>query len=161
MAKYDVESLETDLLGLIQDNLETKLDEIETEKGDGISIIAPLASEYFNSTDIAVDNNRFWMFYGVVDGTVDNIGPGSAEINRYMFLAYFNELNVGASIVRKKCLRMIRALKEIIEENFRNIPMASLLKIGTIAPTSASWEENESSPIYKVGGIYIETIIAG
>lgn len=158
--KCDVEKLEADLLVLVKAKLPAKLAEITAEKADSITLPAPLDSEYFNSTDDEVDNRKLSVQYGLIDGSPLSISSATAEDNRYIFLIYLNEMNKNPGIVRKKLFRYIRAFKEIFEENFDSFPHVSDMKVQTIAPTSASWEENETSPVYKVGGVYIETSLA-
>ena len=157
--KYDVERLEADLLALVKSKLPAKIAEINTEKADSIIIIAPADAQYFNTTDDEVDNRKISVQYGIVDGSPDSIFSHTAEDNRYIFLIYLNEMNKKTGIVRKKLFRYIRAFKEVFEENFDRFPCVSNMKVQTIAPQH--WAENEKSPVYKVGGVYIETSIAG
>jgi hypothetical protein len=158
--KYDAELLETDLLNLVQSNLPAKIAEITAEKADSIVVDVPLNEQYLNSTDDQVDNFTLTVIYGLTDGEPFSISSGTAENNRYMFLIYIDELNEQPGVVRKKLFRYIRALKEIFEENFDRLPCVSKLDLQTVAPTSASWDKNERSPVYKVGGVYISTSIA-
>ncbi|MGY5854061.1 MAG: hypothetical protein RTU92_10875 [Candidatus Thorarchaeota archaeon] len=144
---------------LVQNNLAAKLAEIDAEKADGITLEVPASDQYFNSTDDEVVNQSLVVYYGLTDGNPNSIGSATAEDNRYMFLIFLDELNLQPGIVRRKILRYIRAFKEIFEENFDRFPFLSLMKVQTIAPNSASWDENETSPVYKVGGVYIETSI--
>lgn len=153
--KYDVEILEADLLALVQAKLPGKLTEITAEKADSITIPTPANDQYFNSTDDEVDNRTLAVQYGIVDGSPDSISSNTAEDNRYIFLIYVNEINQLPGVVRKKLFRYIRALKEVFEENFDQFSFVSKMNIVTIAPQS--WAENENSPVYKVGGVYIET----
>lgn len=158
--KCDIETVEADLLTLVQAELPGKIAEITAEKADSITLDVPLASQYFNTTDDAVNNYKLSVLYGLVDGDPFSISSSTAEVNRYMFLIYLDEMNESSGIVRKKLYRYIRALKEIFEENFFNFPQLSNMTLQSIAPTTAGWDENEISPRYKVGGVYIETSIA-
>jgi len=157
--KYDIEIAEADLLALVKVQLPAKLTEITAEKADSITLAVPADAEYFNGTDDSVDNRALSVYYGLIDDTPNSIGSATAEEGRFMFLFYLNELNQKQGVIRKKLFRYIRALKEIFEENFDYFPYLSTFKIVTIAPQS--WRENETSPAYKVGGIYIETALAG
>lgn len=158
--RYDPERLEADLLKLVKAKLPAKLSEIEAEKADSIVLTVPVDSQYFNTTDDQVDNRKLSVMYGLVDGTPLSIGSNTSEDNRYMFLIYLDETNLKPGVARKILFRYIRALKEIFEENFNYIPCTSKFILQTIAPTSASWDENENSPVYKVGGVFIQTSIA-
>lgn len=159
--KYDPESLESDLLKIVQENLPGKIAEISAEKSDSIVLDVPADSQYFNTTDDEVLNAKLTVMYGLTDGAPVSIGPNTAEDNRYMFLIYLDDINQKPGVVRKKLYRYIRALKEIIEDNFNYLPCVSDLKVQSISPTSATWDENENSPVYKVGGIFIQASIAG
>jgi len=158
--KYDVERLEADLLALVQNKLPAKITEITTEKADSITLDIPTNDDYFNTTDDEVINRKIIVQYGLIDGEPFSVSSGTAEENRYIFAVYLDEMNEAAGVVRKKLFRYIRAFKEIFEENFYFFSCVSKLDIRTIAPTSASWDENETSPVYKIGGIYIETSLA-
>lgn len=158
--KYDIEILEADLLTLVKSKLPAKIAEITAEKADSITLPVPTDSEYFNTTDDEVSNRKLLLQYGVIDGAPLSISSNTAEDNRYIFLIYLNELNKKPGIARKMLFRYIRAFKEIFEENFDRFPHLSNMTVQTIAPTSASWEENEMSPVYKVGGVYIQTSLA-
>lgn len=160
--KYDIERLEEDLLALVQSKLPDKIAEISAEKADSIVLEVPLDSQYFNTTDDEVDvsNQTLNIQYGVIDGAPFSVSSNTSEDNRYIFLIYLNELNGIPGEVRKKLFRYIRAFKEIFEENFDRLTCASSIKVQSIAPTSASWDTNETSPVYKVGGVYINIAIA-
>lgn len=159
--KYDIETLEADLLSIVQTYLPAKLAEITAEKADSITLTVPVADDYFNTTDDEVNNRKLSVQYGVIDGQPLSIGPQVAEDNRYIFLVYLDETNLKTGVARKMLFRYIRALKEVFQENFRRIHCCSLMTVQSIAPTSASWDENENSPVYKVGGVYINAAIAG
>lgn len=155
--KYDIERLESDLLQIVQDNLSAKLAEIEAEKADSISLVAPSNSEYFSTTSDAVDNRIYSIQYGVESVDTLSNSSSTAEVVRLIFLRYIPELNQQQGVVRKQLYRYARAFKEIIEENFRKIPCSSTIKITTVAPQR--WQDNEFAAVYKVAGIYIETEI--
>jgi hypothetical protein len=157
--KYDIERLEADLLALVKSKLPAKIAEIQAEKADSINLVVPVDADYFNTTDDEVINRKLSVQHGAVDGLPNSIGPATAEENRYVFIVYLNELNEGpGGAVRKKLFRYARAFKEILEENFDRFPQVSNMKIQTIAPQA--WAENENSPVYKAGGIYIKTSLA-
>lgn len=158
--KYDIELVETKLLTLVKAKLPAKLTEIETDKGDGLTLDVPTDSQYYNSTDIdeEVINQSPLIKYGVVINDVVSISAATAEDNTYMFLIHFDDLNETQGVVRKKLLRYSRAFKEIFEENFKAFSFLSSLQIQTIAPHL--WRENERSPVYKVAGVYIQTSLA-
>jgi len=157
--KFDIETLEADLLALVKLKLPAKIAEITAEKADSIALDVPGNSQYFNSTDDEVDNRKLSVQYGIIENDPASISSNTAENGSYIFLVYLSEINNKPGILRKKLFRYIRALKEVFEENFDRFPCASNMKITTIAPQS--WRENEMSPVYKVGGIYIKTSIAG
>jgi len=155
--KCDVEVLENQLLALVKAKLPAKLAEITTEKADSITLEVPTDAQYFNTTDdeVNVSNQPLLVRYGLEDQSPNSISSATAEDNVYIFLIYLNDLNKKAGVLRKKLFRYIRAFKEIFEENFDAFPHVSKMIIKTIAPQM--WMENETSPVYKVGGVYIET----
>jgi hypothetical protein len=159
--KCDIETIEADLLALIKSNLAAKLSEIETEKADGLTLAVPTDAQYFDSTDIdeLVINEDLLIKHGLVESEVLSISSANAEQNTYIFLIYLTNLNAPQGEMRKKLFRYIRAFKEILQENFDAFPYLSRLDVSVIAP--AIWAENEQSPAYKVGGVYIQTTLAG
>ena len=70
---------------------------------------------------------------------------------------YFDELNQVKGVLRKKIFRYTKAFVQVFEENFDRIRFVSSIEIKIIAP--ASWSENEQSPVYKVGGVLIQTTL--
>lgn len=159
--KYDTEIFESDLLSLVKEKFPPKLAEIDAEKSDGIVLRVPLDSEYFNNTSDRVNNDIMSVMYGIVDGITNSIGSSFAQENRYIFLVYLNDLNSPEGETRIRLLRYIRALTEIFNENFRTFQCVSAMKIESISPNQIGWEENEDSPLFKVGGVYIEATIIG
>lgn len=156
--KYDVETLEADLLALVQTNLPAKIAQIEAEKADSITLEVPKNAQYFNSTDDKVDNRRFAVQYGLTGSSPVSISSNTAKDCQFIFLVYLDPINKKQGIARIKLFRYIRALEEIFEENFDRVQCVSNLNIITIAPSA--WAENENSPVLKVGGVYVETSLA-
>lgn len=158
--KYDVEKLEADLLALVKAKLPAKITEINTDKADSITLLVPTDAQYFNTTDdeASASNQILTVLYGLTGGSPISIQSATAEENQYIFLIYFNNLNLAAGIVRRSLLRYTRAFKEVFEENFDRLSFVSNMNIITIAPQL--WRENEKSPVYKVAGVYIETSLA-
>lgn len=159
MKKYDIEQLEEDLLAIVQSNLPAKLAEIDAEKNDGIILVAPTDSQYFSTTDDEVNNESVFIMYGADDSETVSIASSTSEDVKYFFIVYTNDINSVPGETRKRILRYSRALKEVINENFRSISFASSLVVATVAPFS--WGENERSPVYKAGGIYLRTTLVG
>ena len=158
--KYDVEKLEADLLALVKSKLPAKLAEITADKADSITLVVPVDDDYFNTTDDEVINRKLLVMYGLTDGEPLSISPATEERNKYLFAVYLDEMNEAPGVVRKKLFRYIRAFKEIFEENFDRLSFVSNMELEVIAPTSVGWQENETSPVYKIGGVYIETSLA-
>jgi len=57
----------------------------------------------------------------------------------------------------KKMLRYIRALQEIVAENFDKIPEASSLRVIAVNPQDL--QDLDESTFHKIGGISIQTAI--
>lgn len=158
--KYDIEKLEADLLALVKAELPAKLTEITAEKADSITSVIPVDADYINTTDDFPINRKLIVYYGLTDGDPFSISAATSQDNRYAFLVYLYELNQTPGVVRKMLFRYIRALEEIFKENFDRLSFVSNMSLAVIAPTSAGWDKNEKSPVYKVGGVYIETSLA-
>jgi len=159
--KCDIEIVEDKLLELVKDKLPAKLAEIDAEKADGVTLDVPMDAQYFNGTDIdeEVINQGILVRYGIVESEAISLPSATAQDNTYIFLIYLNELNAPQGELRKKLFRYSRAFKEIFEENFRKFTFLSGMDVTVVAP--AIWQENDRSPAYKVGGVYIKTAMVG
>jgi len=158
--KYDLEKLESDLLALVKSKMAVKLSEIEADKGDSITLEVPADDQYFNSTDIdeEIVNQVLMVRYGIEESDAISISSATSQESTVSFLVYLNELNQARGVLRKKIFRYGRALKEIFEENFRDLSFVSNMNIEVVSPME--WRENESSPAYKVGGVFIKATLA-
>ena len=152
----DVEDVENRIIGVIQDNLGTKIADINAEKGDTLLIEIPIDS-YITTFNESVNNKKSFVFYGV--DSIDTLPIGSATkqtINMFVFV-FFSELN-RQDENRKKSFRYSRAFKEIVEGKSNSFGPLSQIKITSIAPSD--FQLNENSPLYKIGGVIIEVDLA-
>jgi len=102
---------------LIQANLQTYLDVINTEKADGITLTAPIASNYINTEIDAIAGFPFIQF---VPNTDDNVIAGGwwDERDFNIIIKVHNVSKQGKiSECAKRSYRFERAIKEIIIDN--------------------------------------------
>jgi hypothetical protein len=146
--KYDVESFRDDIINLIKDNLDSKINEINLEKSDSNNISLVAAENYYNDINDQVLNANPFVHYGVL--TAEPIGSvgikTSLEVTIFVYV-FIDMLNaVGAET---KVLRYIRALSEVIQCDFKKF-RASL---SIVQRLPAIVQHNGSD--FKVGGINI------
>jgi hypothetical protein len=150
LSKYDIESFITDIITLVQDNLASKINSINTEKNDGYSISTIDTTSYFDDITDQVLNVNPFIYYTPVEITTEMVGP---KINTKITLAIsvvFDNNNQDGTI--KKVLRYTRCLREIIQENYKKFGYMSRLNVVEFAPTNI--QLNEGS-FFKMGGIQV------
>lgn len=161
MARYDAEQLLNDIFEIVKANLNTKLNEIKVEKdallGSG-NFAVPLIEDnaWFDSLDEKTANFDPYVYYGVNDNSV--IELASAESSQLtIFFTVVLHYNGDDANMYKKMLRYIRALQEIVAENFDRIPEASSLRVTAVNPQDL--QDLDESTFHKIGGISIQTAI--
>lgn len=129
----DVETLIDGLITLIKSKLSTKLAEIDAEKNDGVTLatIDNAAYSDFGIPDNILNYDPFiWVVENAISG--DSIGAHTAmeiEIFAAVVIADSgNDLSMG-----KRVRRYARAMKEVIEENFK---LQGTLEVKSMSPES-------------------------
>jgi nicotinate-nucleotide pyrophosphorylase len=154
-AKYDIEAFVDQVISTMQDDLPGKVTEINTEKGDELLINIPNESYYGNIMLQVLNVNQF-IYYQVVDiETNTNGGLTAIAVTLQVSVVFIDSSDVNTT---KKALRYSRALREVIQENFKISGSASRLKITEFAPQDI--QVNEGSD-FKMGGIHITSTITG
>ena len=159
--KYDVERLIDDTLAIVKSNLNDKLDEIQNEKDtllgdDNFNLPRIDDKAYFDSLDDKVANFNEYVYYGVGDNAVIEIASAEAsEVSLFFTVVLHYD---GDDRIYRKMLRYIRALQEIVSENFGEIPECSNFKVATISP--ADLKDLDGDTFHKIGGISISSAIA-
>lgn len=166
-AVYDTERLLSDLENVLKTKLNTKIAAITAEKDAlGVTLDLPTVDVnegiFFQTWDDKILNSSPGILYGLRDSVADG-SPYSATAEKLTLFVevYFtnpmNEADDGSGV--RRILRYMRAIKEIVQENFDSNEILSKIKIKTITPLSFRLD-NDSSDEIKVGGVELETSIA-
>ena len=157
MAQFDVESFMNHFLKVFQDNLTSKISEINTEKADDIVLKDIPAKQYIMDANAQTINFDELIYYGFpsITATDSHAGGISEEITMSFEVVFPSP--EGGQIDNKKIMRYTRALKEIAFENARKEARISDLTIDTFSPVVI--ESNLISPLIRIGGITLTGII--
>lgn len=158
MAKYDLENLLADCLGVVTSNLNTKLAAITSEKGDGLALETLDPAQIFfqdlNKSDAAASN--LFLFYGIEDPQADGIGPATALRNELFFILVLKDTGE-TTVFMKRLLRYMRAMQEIFQDNYDKIPRVGKIAVSSLSPVSFTIEGGGS---FKAVGVKIRAILA-
>jgi hypothetical protein len=153
MAKFDLEDFRDYFLNLIKDNLDAKIDELNAEKADSITLAKPDASHFIHKVnDQALAFDPF-IHYGFSDIKADSQAASVQWTPRMFFAFYFIDRDGG--VAENKLLRYTRAMTEIIAANVTNNAMISTVKIIPLPPAIVSFGDLDGAD-YQAGGIEIE-----
>lgn len=140
MSRFDTETLIKKCLTLVQAELNTKIQEINTEKGDfEIDTIEP-GAYYFAQLPAEVYNYSAFVVYGFMNNpTLES----SNEFNQIKSLEIFFEVvsvdageNEGQNVIYK-LLRYSRALEDIFNKNFSKIMEGyGKIQVSNLTPTT-------------------------
>ena len=147
---YDLESLMSDVKSILTTNLNTKIGDINTEKGDSITLLTVDSAAYFMQ-DLDHESLNFnpFVFYSVEDIDGTGFGPNTPQeflINVILVLADQS----GLTDVSTRMFRYSRALKEIFEENFSIKSNSNFISINVLAPVPLT-SLNESMEFRAIG----------
>lgn len=147
---YDLESLMSDVKSILTTNLNTKIGNINTEKGDSITLLTVDSAAYFMQ-DLDHESLNFnpFVFYSVEDIDGTGFGPNTPQeflINVILVLADQS----GLTDVSTRMFRYSRALKEIFEENFSIKSNSNFISINVLAPVPLT-SLNESMEFRAIG----------
>ena len=147
---YDLESLMSDVKSILTTNLNTKIGDINTEKGDSITLLTVDRAAYFMQ-DLDHESLNFnpFIFYSVEDIDGTGFGPNTPQeflINVILVLADQS----GLTDVSTRMFRYSRALKEIFEENFSIKSNSNFISINVLAPVPLT-SLNESMEFRAIG----------
>jgi hypothetical protein len=160
--KYDLERLLGDLLSIVKTNLNTKLNEIQAEKttllGAANFAVPPIAEgAWFDTLDDKTVNFDPYVYFGVNDNTVIELASAETSEFAIFFTVVLHNNNEDANVY-KKMLRYIRALQEVVSENFDRIPEVARFQVRTVTPNDL--KDLDGDTFHKIGGIVINTVIA-
>ena len=154
---YDLESILTDVLAVMTDNLNTKITAINTEKNDSITIGQVSSSSYFLDLDSKSSNHDPVVLYGIADVQNEAIGPATSKIVTIGVSIIKNDNGINPNIV-KQMLRYGRALEEIFQDKFKNKRAWGDFKVDVLPVLS--FLRSDVSQRYKIVGINIITTLA-
>jgi len=157
---YDIEVFRNSIIQLIQTELNIKITEINAEKNDDFNITDILPQNYYNDITDQVLNVSPFIYYGFV--SLDSSTTGTkTQTTITMFISvvfdnsntyYANDYGTYGSGTETKVLRYTRALKEVIQDNYKKFAWASPLSVTEFTPQD--FELNKGSD-FKVGGIHV------
>lgn len=157
MAKFDGEVLLYKLADLIKSKLNDKLTAIDSEKGNDFETPHLSNDAYFDDLDEDVSNFQTYCYFGINNNALIEGGNTFGEdYNVFFTIVRAYEGNDGKQ--NRKMLRYIRALKEIVAENFDKYSAASLLEVIAMNPTNMKDVDNDT--FHKLAGVVIRTAIA-
>lgn len=155
---FDVESFYDLAVATLKDNIDAKIDSLNAEKADAITLKKPEGDDYYPDFNEKMISKTFFISYGIVDAQVTEVvgEDVSIEVTMHVYVG-FVEVNGGVEVI-KQGLRYTRALHEIFTENFDASANISNIEIFQYMPQSAQFEKN--SKWYKIGGIEIKGTIS-
>lgn len=157
--KYDIERIIDDIEVLLKAKLSAKIDEIEAQKtAEGKPVGLPHIDDkaYTQQTwSVKMLQYKVAIFYGLAE--VQSQGANSATLENYKIFVEVVLVDGGNdSFGLPRIHRYTRALKEVFEENFDELPWGNKSNIETVLPISFKLEEDSSEDI-RVGGVSIVT----
>lgn len=157
--KYDIEQMLDDIEVLLKAHLSAKLDEIEAQKtalGKPVGLPHIDDKAYTQQTwSDKMLQYPFSIFYGLED--VQSQGANSDTLENYKIFVEIVLVDGGNDDFGLPRLhRYTRAIKEVFEENFDELPWGNKSNIETVRPISFKLEEDSSEEI-RVGGVSIVT----
>jgi hypothetical protein len=164
MAKYDIENLLEDLKSILVSNLNDAIDAVEAEKvsqglpATGLEHVDTSNGYYEQNWSDDILNSKVAIFYGVEEIAALGVGPATSQ--QYKIFVEVVLTDGGMDTLGKNRIhRYARAIKDVLEANFDQIPSSSKIKIETVRPISFKLDLNSSETI-KVGGVSLTTALA-
>lgn len=159
--KTDVEDILDAVKLILTTHLNTKIQAINAEKADAYTLKEINDSAYFLQTmDAAQANYDPYIFYGVGE-MADEPAPYPGGRTAYrldldvliVVADHGNDVNIG-----RRMLRYQRALKEVFEEHFDELPGRSKLSVKSQVPVTI--QLLNSSHRHRVVGVLLGTDLA-
>ncbi len=158
----DAELLLTKLENIMKSKLNDKITQIQAEKdallGDKNYEMKLLDdTAWFDSLDEETANYDPFIYFGITSPDPIAVGGATAQEIGFFFTvvtSYDNESNINY----RRCLRYIRALTEVVNENFDKVPATSNFEVSTLSPRDL--RDIEFDTRHKICGIEVSTTIA-
>lgn len=157
-SKYDLEYIIDQVEKVLRDNINTKLNQIEQEKLDGLSLKKIDSNAYFKQEldSRTVNYNPFVLTF-IKDIQGEGLGPHTSQIMTLTVLICLADQNPEDSIYRQ-VMRYHRALQEVFQEHFTEIESGSRIVVTTLKPDYL--QLLNSSRMHRVVGVDITMGIA-
>lgn len=160
MARYDIETLITDISTIMTDNLAAKIAAINSEKNDGITLKdVPSGGVILQSMDGKIANYNPFLYIGVVDLQGEDQPHQSRSLQRAdvaVLMVLADEAQ--DSQIWKKLFRYQRVIREIFEEKFDSISGQLNLKVKSQVPIELALVNNSYS--HKAIGVTVSADIS-
>lgn len=153
---YGLEEILVDIKAVVYDKLNTKIDEINAEKNDGITLSQVRNEAYIlQSLDGSEANFNPFIFYGADDISSESRGPNSSKKYSLFVLIVIADDGQDKNI-STRMFRYLRAIEEILKENWNNKGGAKI-EVKSLVPVPLP-SLNSSNPS-RATGVQIETNI--
>lgn len=158
MATKDIEDVLDDIETFLKANLNTKIGEVNTEKGDGITLLTIDSGAYFlQSMANTVANFNPFVFYGISETRSEGIGPGTAKFYFVDVIIVVTDSGNDPDIGRK-VLRYNKALVELFENNYARVSGSDRLEVQSLEPVV--FQLINSEDVYRAAGVRLEVVLA-
>lgn len=155
---YDIENFLDELETFLKDNLNTKIQSVNTEKNDSLTLSTIDSSAYFFQTmNDTVSNFDPFVYYGLQE--IESIGMGPATMKKFIVVvAIILEDSAEDIKIGKRLLRYSKALSELVEAHYADITSHSLkVKIQNLTPIS--FKLIDTSENFRAVGIELDVNI--
>lgn len=159
MAKIDVEVILSDIETILKNNLNDKIDSINTEKDDGIVLAAVDDAKGYHlqtlDAEQVVANPFIW--YGIEDVSSDGIGPET--INKYTIAVTLVLEDSGQDLnPAKRMFRYSRALQETLQDHWSDIRGSIKTAIASLVPVE--FKNLNTSQLSRAVGVQLTVGLA-
>ena len=153
--KYDIETFLATLIATVKSNLSAKIDEINSEKDDGICLKTIDDEDYYSQTNDQIWNKNQFIYYTIADLETNTNGGSTAITISVNIEIVFDNTNKTDTL--EKVLRYSRCLREVVQSNFKEGKHANL-KISELLP--GNLVSNDGAD-FKIGGVVVQSTIVG
>jgi len=155
---YDEERFLEDVSALLIAGLPAKIIEINDDKDDGIVLENIPADRFIENLDDSILNFEKFVFQGISGiSAIGMRGATALDVELFFDIIFVDDQGANSKTVRKKIQRYTRAMREIINKDFRKLECVSDLTVGSMSPTNLS--NPEGNVFYKVAGIQVKGTI--
>ena len=152
--KLDKENILTAIEDLYKNNLSNKIDEITTEKNDGVVLKYVAKEAYSNELNEKVQNYDPFLLINISEALpIDNRGRLGESITYSVIIVVEDPINQTVENY-KRMLRYGRCLKEVAKDNWKNFFRGLELEIGSLQPISFS--DMNTNKRFKAVGVNIK-----